>query len=176
MIKRYRCYSLNELFWGGYFNYEKYKEYRKEIRRILISSILNDSKPFIKHLICSSAYIYSLFSHNFFMHSDKLIEYIFPPAKLDYDFKLPQIQMLISEITSILNLHFSFLFKPAFYLYIILIFFILKKEFRIFILPSILNTIIWLFVTTTNDFRFTYPNYLIFLILQVLMMRLRRME
>ncbi len=145
MIKRYRCYSLNELFWGGYFNY--------------------DPKPFIRHVLCSSAYIYSLSPNNYFMDYNNSVVFIFPPAKLNYNFKLPQIQTLVLELISTLNLHFRLFFKPAFYLYIILIFFLFKKKFRIFILPSILNTIILLFVTTTDDFRFTYPNYLISLIL-----------
>ncbi len=166
--KRYNCHSVNSLFWGGPFNFDKHKEYRRELRKILLKAILIDIKPFVNFLTCQSDYIWSLKPSNFFMDYNKYVYSDFQVVGLYESSKMPQVQAIIKKLTDSIFKNFEFLFKPAIYFYLLLVIAILNKNLRILVLPSLSNSIIMIIISPSDDFRFTYSNYLISIILVLL--------
>ncbi|MEO0151342.1 MAG: hypothetical protein ABIL52_05015 [candidate division WOR-3 bacterium] len=137
--------------------------------KILLKAIISDIKPLIENMICSSRFIWN----------PKVRTYFFSYTRDDYiysnvyqvglypDSKLPHIQTIIEvslkALTSILIS--KPLFKPITYILILLIVFLVNKNLRIVLLPSLLNTLVILFLSQINHFRFLLSDYLITLFL-----------
>ncbi len=170
--KRYKCERMNfSLWWNSPFNREKFTKEKEKMRKLLIKVISKDTYPFLEHILCSSAYIWSFNAYSYFINDivdykhNNFIYRDYPLARLYADVKFPQIQMLIELITSQLENHLNFLFKPPLYFYFLVILFIINKNLRIVIIPYFINTVILVVLSIDNQFRYLYPNYLISLIL-----------
>jgi hypothetical protein len=167
----YNCYWLSSIFFWQVqnFNYNKFKENRREIRKILVKATSKDIKPLINHTICSSSYLwYPIALHNLYLIEytyDRFISGEIPQAKLVRNLKLPQIREIIEIITNWLRELTSFIFKPFIYTYILLITFILIKNLRILITPSLLNILMLVFITPDPNFRFILSSYLLSIII-----------
>jgi len=168
--ERFNCLTVNSLYWNPDFNEGKFNEYKKEIRRIALKLILSDFSTFFGSILCSSSYIYSLNSYfNFYRyHSNDYMDWDIPKLNLFKDSKLPQIQKIIEEITDFIFRNFHILTKPAFYFYLIIILFFTFKNYRLILIPTILNTFILIFISPSNDWRFLAGNYFISIILLAL--------
>jgi hypothetical protein len=77
-----------------------------------------------------------------------------PKLNLFKDSKLPQVQKIIEEITDFIFRNFHTLTKPAFYFYLIIILFFTFKNYRLILIPTILNTFILIFISPSNDWCF----------------------
>ncbi|MEO0218145.1 MAG: hypothetical protein ABIL72_06420, partial [candidate division WOR-3 bacterium] len=168
----YNCYSLNSLFWGyKEINFIKFKEHRKEIRKILIKAISRDIKPFINHTICSSSYLWYPVSSYIFINDitdytyDKFIYGELPRVGLEKNLKFPQIREIIEVLTNKLKELIPFIFKPFIYTYILLFTFILSPTLRILTIPSLLNVLILIVISPSSEFRYNLPSYLLSLII-----------
>jgi len=168
--ERFNCLTVNSLYWNIDFNEGKFNEYKKEIRRIVLKLILSDFGTFFGSILCSSSYIYSLNSYfNFYRyHSNDYMDWDIPKLNLFKDSKLPQIQKIIEKIMDIILNDFLILAKPAFYFYLIIILFFTFKNYRLILIPTILNTFILIFISPSNDWRFLAGNYFISIILLAL--------
>ncbi len=161
--------SKNKCYYYTLSNSHKLIEYNHEILKILLKAIIKDIKPLIENMICSSRFIWN----------PKVRTYFFSYTRDDYiysnvyqvglypDSKLPHIQTIIEvslkALTSILIS--KPLFKPITYILILLIVFLVNKNLRIVLLPSLLNTLVILFLSQINHFRFLLSDYLITLFL-----------
>ena len=161
--KSYNCYSIVPLLWDGKLNFEKFEEYRKEIRKILFKTIYSDIKPFLNHLTCSSSYIwYYVASYNLYIIEFTMGE--IPKAKLVTNLKLPQIKEITEKIMYRMKKLASIIFKPFIYTYILLFTFILSPTLRILTIPSLLNVLILIVISPSSEFRYNLPSYLLSLI------------
>ncbi len=170
--RRYNCKNLVGLVWHGYFNWEEFQKNGSQIRKILINSIFKDIRPLIKHIACSSSYIYNPFTRVYVVNYRDIdfIEINVDFVKLYPDFKLPQIQNIIEKITDLptkekLLKPILIFYKPPIYLYFLLFIFLYSKNLRILTIPSFINTLILILISVDNDFRYLYPNYLISIII-----------
>jgi len=162
--ERYNCLTVNPLFWGNtHFNYEKYIKYRYEIRKILFKLIFSDFSTFFESILCSSSYIYHLnqFSNIYRYHSKDYVEWDIEKAKLFINPKLPQIQKIIEKITDLIFNYFEVLTTASIYFYLAIFLFFILKSYRLILIPTILNTIIFIFISVSNDWRFVAGNYFI---------------
>ncbi len=162
--ERYNCLTVNPLFWGHpYLHYDKYIKYRDEIRRILFKLFFSDFSTFFESILCSSSYIYYLNqSFNIYRyHSNDYIEWDLEKAKLFINPKLPQIQKIIEKITDLIFNYFKILTTAAIYFYLVIFLFFKLKNYRLILIPTILNTIIFIFISVSNDWRFLAGNYFI---------------
>ena len=171
-IKERYSMSIVSLFYGGSdpANLENLRKYRKEIRKLALKLIFSDFGTFLGHVIFSSSWIWSLSAHYFFNEykHDRYIYLDIYSVYLYKEPKLPQIQKIIEKITDFIFRNFHTLTKPAFYFYLIIILFFALKNYRLILIPTILNTIIFILITISSDWRFLAGNYFISLILLAL--------
>ncbi|MEO0145191.1 MAG: hypothetical protein ABIL45_09740 [candidate division WOR-3 bacterium] len=193
-IKKY--YTCRTNVWFAWYNvnfdWDKFYNYREEIRKIFINAILNNPKPFIKHLICSSAYLWLPLDLRFIPYSNNFLISEIPFFKLKEINILPQIRNIIIDITNWLsesliknNMNlmekvkytlikpFFLLFRIAIYNYILLFVFILVPKLRILILPTILNVLILIISTPDSDFRYVFSSYLMCIMIYPAMLSIR---
>jgi hypothetical protein len=164
--KHYTCITLSSMAWSRTTNFEwdNLNKYGKDIRKILIKTIINDPKPFIRHMICSSSFLW-------FFGSCKVItsfDYIYhelPSIKLFVDIKLPQIKKIIEKLSSGIKNRLYFSRSSSLYNYALLVVFILIPKLRILIFPFILNTITLTLFAPDNDFRYVFPSFLMFIMI-----------
>ena len=164
--------TVSSLFWGreGDFpNWGNFREYRSEIRKLALKLIFSDFGTFLGHVLFSSSWIWNL-SAPFFFNDYKYEWYIYRDAKiyaigLYRNPKLPEIQKIIEKITDFILNDFSILIKPAFYFYLIIFLFFALKNYRLILIPTLLNTIIFILITISNDWRFLAGNYFISLLI-----------
>ena len=167
-IKERYSRSVVSLFWGkegDLFNFENFREYRKELRKLALKLIFSDFGTFLEHEMFSSAWIWSL-SVPCFFNEYKYNRYIFFDAKI-YSIglyknpKLPQIQKIIEKITDLIFNYFEVLTTASIYFYLAIFLFFILKSYRLILIPTILNTIIFVLITISDDWRFVAGNYFI---------------
>jgi len=171
-IKEGYSRSLSSLFWGkegDFINLENFREYRKELRKLALKLIFSDFGTFLEHEMFSSAWIWSL-SIPCYFGEYKYDKYIYFDAKI-YSIglyknpKLPQIQKIIEKITDLIFNYFKILTTASFYFYLTIFLFFVLKNYRLILIPTILSTIIFIFISVSNDWRFLAGNYFISILL-----------
>lgn len=166
--ERYNCLTVNSLFWEHpYFNHEKYIKYKDKIRKILFKLVFSDFSTFFESILCSSSYIYYLnqYFNIYRYHSNDYVEWDNEKAKLFINPKLPQIQKIIEKITDLIFNYFKILTTASFYFYLTIFLFFVLKNYRLILIPTILSTIIFIFISVSNDWRFLAGNYFISILL-----------
>ncbi len=162
----YNC-SRNTYWDSEKTNWDQFNKHAKQIRKIFLKTVSMNAKPLISHIFCNSKYIWSFGKLDYFyfldykhpIYENFMLAYLYP------DKKLPQIAMNMQEITNALESNFNFLFRPAIYFYAILIPFLFKSSLRILLLLPLLNSLILVFISPSSEFRYTYSNYLLSVIL-----------
>jgi len=171
-IKERYSRSVSSLFWGkegDFINFENFREYRKELRKLALKLIFSDFGTFLEHEIFSSAWIWNL-SIPCYFGEYRYDRYIYFDAKiysigLYKDPKLPQIQKIIEKITDLIFNYFKILTTASFYFYLVIFLFFVLKNYRLILIPTILNTIIFIFITISDEWRFLAGNYFISILL-----------
>jgi hypothetical protein len=174
-IKERYSRSVSSLFWGkegDFINFENFREYRKEIRKLALKLIFSDFGTFLEHEIFSSAWIWNL-SIPCYFGEYRYDRYIYFDAKiysigLYKDPKLPQIQKIIEKITDLIFNYFKILTTASLYFYLVIFLFFTLKNHRLILIPTILSTIIFIFITVADEWRFLAGNYFISIILLAL--------
>ena len=171
-IKERYSRSVSSLFWGkegDFINLENFREYRKELRKLALKLIFSNFGTFLEHEMFSSAWIWSL-SIPCYFGEYKYDKYIYFDAKI-YSIglyknpKLPQIQKIIEKITDLIFNYFKILTTASFYFYLTIFLFFVLKNYRLILIPTILSTIIFIFISVSDDWRFLAGNYFISILL-----------
>lgn len=177
--KFYNCYSLNVLIYNQYVQHQFIESHAEQLFDIWKGSILRRPEVVLEHQKCVTSMLWQV------------------PEPLDTDGRLYTIELGIVEndfdlqtqslwpklhniIYSVVRLSHSpniiwFVWRPAFYLYSLLLCVCLAalrtKNIGVLLvgLPAVLNSIVWLAVITTQDFRFQYPVYVMALIVPALL-------
>jgi hypothetical protein len=172
--KFYNCYNLNVLVYNQYVQHQFIESHAQQLLDIWKRSLLQHPEVVWEHQKCVTAMLWQITEPR-----DKEGRlYTTELGIVENDFRLqthslwPGIHKIIYDVVK--QSHSPdliwFVWRPAFHLYALLLCVCLAalrtKNINLLLagLPAVLNSIVWLAVITTQDFRFQYPVYVMALI------------
>jgi hypothetical protein len=177
--KYYNCYNLNVLIYNEHVQHQFIESHPDQLVDIWKRSILRHPDVLLEHQKCVTSMLWQISEPvskegRLYTTELKIVENDF---NLQTQSLWPRIHDIIHEVV---NLSHSrnwiwFVWRPAFYLYGLLLCVglaaIRTKNINVLqvALPAVLNSIVWLAVITTQDFRFQYPVYVMALIAPALL-------
>jgi hypothetical protein len=178
-VTLYNCYDLNVLVYNQYVQHQFIESHAPQLLDIWKRSLVRHPEVVWEHQKCVTSMLWRVTEPQ----SKEGRLYTTELGIVENDFKLqthslwPGIHKFIYDVVKLSHRPdlIWFVWRPAFYLYAMLLCICLAairtKNFNLLLvgLPAALNTIVWLAVITTQDFRFQYPVYVIALIAPALL-------
>jgi hypothetical protein len=172
--KYYNCYSLNVLIYNEHVQHQFIESHPDQLVDIWKRSILRYPDVLLEHQKCVTSMLWQISEPvskegRLYTTELKIVENDF---NLQTQSLWPRVHDIIYDVVNLShrpNLIW-FVWRPAFYLYGLLLCVglaaIRTKNIKVLqvALPAVLNSIVWLAVITTQDFRFQYPVYVMALI------------
>ena len=178
-VKYYSCYSLNALIYNAQFKHPFLESRADQLVDIWQRAIRQHPEIVLEHQKCVTSMLWQIAEPR--DREGRL--YTTETGIVENDLKLqtqilgPRIHNLIYSLVSLSHApsFIWFVWRPAFYLYGLLLCVCLAavrtKNINVLQagMPAVLNTIVWLALITTPDFRFQYPVYVMALIAPALL-------
>jgi hypothetical protein len=178
-VKYYNCYSLNVLVYNEHVQHQFLESHADQLVDIWKRSILRHLDVVWEHQKCVTSLLWQITEPQ--SREGRLYTTELKIVENDFNLQTQSLWPRVHDIIYyVVNLSHSpnliwFLWRPAFYLYGLLLCVCLaairRKNISILqvALPAVLNSIVWLAVITTQDFRFQYPVYVMALIAPALL-------
>jgi len=174
----YDCYSLNGLVYNDNVRHQFMESNSEPIIGIWMGSIVRNPDVIVAHQKCVTSMLWQIpepaarEGHLYTTERGIVIN----DLGLQSHSLLPQLRDYISQIVywSVDPGRIWFMWRPAIYFYALLLSVglaaVRTKNIKVLLIsaPAILNTLIWLPLITTQDFRFQYPVYVMALIVLAL--------
>ena len=176
----YDCYSLNVLIYNQFVNHEFIELHAPQLLDIWKRSIITHPEVLWTHQQCVTSMLWQVAESS--RAEGRL--YTTELGIVENDFKLQKASLspaVHDAIYYFVNLSHRpniiwFVWRPALYLYVLMACILLAairlKNFNLLQVgvPALMNSLVWLAVITTQDFRFQYPVYVMALIAPLLFM------
>ena len=185
-LRYYDCYSLNGLVYNENVRHQFMESNGDPILGIWLRSIMRDPEVFLAHQKCVTSMLWQIKEpsgrHGRLYTTERGI------VENDLGLKarslLPQLRAFISQAVdwSLDPRLIWFLWRPAIYFYALLlcvgIAALRTKNFKLLLVsaPAVLNSLVWLPLITTQDFRFQYPVYAMGVIVPALLFMPRQTQ
>jgi hypothetical protein len=180
----YNCYSLNVLIYNQFVNHEFIESHGPQLLDIWKRSIITHPEVLLAHQKCVTSMLWQVAEPS---RADGRL-YTTELGIVENDFKLQKASLspaIHDAIYYFVNLSHRpniiwFVWRPALYLYALMACIFLAairlKKFNLLQvgIPALMNSLVWLVVITTQDFRFQYPVYVMALIAPLLLFIPRR--
>jgi hypothetical protein len=178
-MKFYNCYSLNVLIYNQYVQHEFIETHAKQLIGLWIRLVLKRPEIVWEHQKCVTSMLWQIAEPQ--DKEGRLYTTELGIVENDYNLHteslLPELHDLIYDLVEESRdpKMIRFVWRPALYFYVLLLCICLatirSKNLKILQagLPAILNSLVWMAVITTQDFRFQYPVYVMALIAPALL-------